>query len=143
MSQSPAEEYRRRARHLRWVLRGRGGQLHKSLTDLAEQQNQGGATMRLVQPPDPACQAFADLVVEHMDGDILRYSQRTALLRQASRLGIGRFEANLVIAAVQHRAARGDYATPPRQNRWLNNAVVFLLIQSIIIWTLYLLVMRN
>lgn len=38
-------------------------------------------------------------------GPILRYSQRQALLKVAARLGIGRFEANLFIAAVQHRYA--------------------------------------
>jgi hypothetical protein len=35
---------------------------------------------------------------------MLRYSQRLALLQRATRMNIGRFEANLIIALVQHRS---------------------------------------
>jgi hypothetical protein len=38
-----------------------------------------------------------------MDGPILRFSRRQELIRQAEALGIRRFDANLLIAAVQHR----------------------------------------
>ena len=44
----------------------------------------------------------------HLDaelaGDVLNYSRRLELLAEADRLGIGRFEANLLIAEAQHRA---------------------------------------
>jgi hypothetical protein len=39
------------------------------------------------------------------DGAVLRYSRRLELLRDARRRGIGRFEANLIIAAAQHKLA--------------------------------------
>jgi hypothetical protein len=50
------------------------------------------------------------LVEERLDytlaGPILRQSHRQALLRAAVRLGLTRFDACLVIAAVQHRHSR-------------------------------------
>lgn len=46
---------------------------------------------------------FATTVARSMEGGVLRYSVRMELLSDASRRGIGRFEANLIIAAVQHQ----------------------------------------
>jgi len=54
--------------------------------------------------PAGSASAFAALVASRMDGPILRYSARLSLLREAARRKIDRFEANLIIAAVQHRA---------------------------------------
>jgi len=51
-----------------------------------------------------AAERFAGLVPQHLDGPVLCYEDRQSLLEAARRLGIGRFEANLIIAAVQHRA---------------------------------------
>ena len=50
----------------------------------------------------PLARVFADEVARAFDGPVLRYSARRALLRSSRRFGIGDFEANLVIAAVQH-----------------------------------------
>jgi hypothetical protein len=57
---------------------------------------------------------FADTVAQTIDGPVLRYSQRQVLVREAGRRGIGRFEANLIIAAVLHRRGLGqEYELPP------------------------------
>jgi hypothetical protein len=47
---------------------------------------------------------FATRIAQELDGDSLRYSTRLRLLRDAQRAGIRRFDANLIIAAVQERA---------------------------------------
>jgi hypothetical protein len=67
-------------------------------------------------PPAPSrAETFAREVSTRLDGPVLRHSQRRALFAAARRLGIGRFEANLVIAAVQHEARhhRPAPAVPP------------------------------
>jgi hypothetical protein len=52
---------------------------------------------------------FAEAVADSLQGGVLPYSDRQRLLRRAARLGIGRFDANLIIASVQHRRpACGD-----------------------------------
>jgi len=58
------------------------------------------------------------MVADHMTGRVLRYSARQALIHHATRLGIGRFEANLIIAAVQHRA--GGAARPESDDEKAN-----------------------
>jgi hypothetical protein len=50
---------------------------------------------------------FAREVLERLDGPVLRYSMRLELHGIARRLGIARFDANLIIAQVQHRAGGG------------------------------------
>jgi hypothetical protein len=46
---------------------------------------------------------FLNQVRGSLDGNILHYSERLRLIRVADRMGIARFEANLLIATVQHR----------------------------------------
>jgi hypothetical protein len=52
---------------------------------------------------DPRAQ-FAREVIDRLDGPILRQSKRDELMRIASDLHIGRFDACLIIAQVQHQA---------------------------------------
>jgi hypothetical protein len=59
----------------------------------------------------PAAREFADRVSDRLVGRLLPWSDRRILLRDAAGLGINRFEANLIIAAVQH-AWPGDKAPP-------------------------------
>jgi len=59
--------------------------------------------------PDPRAQ-LAEAVLERLDGPILRYSMRLELLGIARRLRLSRFDACLIIAQVQHRAANGPAA---------------------------------
>jgi hypothetical protein len=60
--------------------------------------------VRVALPGDS--EGFAAEVARRMDGPVLRYSQRQSLLASALGRGIGRFQASLIIAAVQHE--RGD-----------------------------------
>ncbi|HWE95836.1 MAG TPA: hypothetical protein VG269_17860 [Tepidisphaeraceae bacterium] len=55
---------------------------------------------------------FADRIAAQLDQSpkVLHYSQRVALLKDAARLGIDRFPANLMIATLQHE--RLDSAPP-------------------------------
>lgn len=48
-----------------------------------------------------------------MDGPVLRYTRRRALVAKAKVLGIGDFEANLIIAAVQHGRRKSGAAMIP------------------------------
>jgi len=50
---------------------------------------------------------LARLVQEALGDGVLPYAARQDVLQAARRLGVGRFQANLIIAAVQHR-----YGTP-------------------------------
>jgi hypothetical protein len=98
LSDTTCDSYRRSARRLRAVHAGNPARLHRSLQELASRQ------ARIVLSQSHVCrsQSFADRVRAEMDGPILRYSARQALLQRADSLGIGRFQANLIIAAIQH-----------------------------------------
>jgi hypothetical protein len=50
---------------------------------------------------------FADLVAARMVGTVLPFSERESLVKAAARHGINRFEANLLIAAVQNQMGAG------------------------------------
>lgn len=66
---------------------------------------------------DPSAD-FALYVRGQLDGPVLRYSQRLALLKEAGRRGVGRFEANLVIASVLHARGMGqEYELRPTPGR--------------------------
>jgi hypothetical protein len=87
------------------------------------------------QATDPSAE-FADVVAASIDGPVLRYSQRLVLLKDAERRGIGRFEANLIIAAVLHREGMGqEYELLPIGNRmgWLAPVLTFVGLQSAIL----------
>ena len=83
---------------------------------------------------DPSTQ-FAGMVRQSLDGPILRYSQRAALLKEAGRLGVGRFDANLIIASVLHGLGkRQEYQMVPRSYpRWLATVLVVLVLQAAIV----------
>lgn len=83
---------------------------------------------------DPSV-AFAEVVRGRMDGPVLRYSQRLALLKEAQRMGVGRFEANLVIARVLYQEGLGqEYELRPEQGRgWAGVVMTIVLVQSAIL----------
>lgn len=54
-----------------------------------------------------AARNFADLVAARLVGTVLPFNERESLVRTAARYGIARFEANLIIAAVQHQLGVG------------------------------------
>ncbi len=69
------------------------------------------------------------MVVSAVEHSTLRYSRRLQLLREAQRLGIERFEANLIIAMVQHRLGQLNIDSPEPTRRfvvgpWVAVAVV-------------------
>lgn len=111
-------EYCRRARRLRWRFGGDPIRLHQSLRELSEERGEAGGVGRESILPSTmpleagraVAEAFAERVVQQLDGAILRYSNRQALVREAEKVGISRFEANLIIAAVQYR-----HGTPVRR----------------------------
>jgi hypothetical protein len=89
-------------------------------------------------PPEPADPSadFAEVVRANLDGTLLRYSQRLVLLKDAERRGIGRFEANLIIAAVLHRHGMAqEYELPPVPSRmeWLAPVLTFVCLQTAIV----------
>src|SRR5438046_655750 len=95
----PVQAYCREARRLRYQLRHSPARMHRSLSELRP--------AAVVPEPETITpnDRFAVSVVASIEGQTLRYSQRLQLLREAKRLGIERFEANLIIAMVQHRLA--------------------------------------
>jgi hypothetical protein len=78
-----------------------------SLTRAAIESNTGPLPVAL--PPSavstPSALSFAEVVAGSVSGGVIRYSVRAALFQEARRRNIPRFEANLIIAAVQHRVA--------------------------------------
>ena len=99
--------YCRQARRLRGTLAHQPARMHRKLRELSVRAAQvgvpdGAAVSRESRPIASKAQAFAERVAAGLDGPVLRYATRRTLLRDAGRTGIGTFEANLIIAAVQH-----------------------------------------
>ena len=65
--------------------------------------------------PSTDARPFLRQVRQTLDGNLLHYTDRMRLLADADRMGIARFEANLLIATVQHRAHTepSQSTTPP------------------------------
>jgi len=79
---------------------------------------------------------FSHRVAARLDGPVLRYSNRVALLKEAEKLGIGRFEANLLIAKVQHAKGQALQATTdaaPGRTSFVSSAAMFVVVQSAIL----------
>lgn len=83
---------------------------------------------------------FAESVATAIETRTLRYSRRLQLLREADSLGIERFEANLIIAMVQHRLNASS--SPARLSRrtvtpWLMIIAVqsLVILAGVWIWT--------
>jgi hypothetical protein len=102
-----AEAYCRAARRIRGQWSRRPGRLHRELRELARRQDR-----KIVAAPPPlgqrTCGTFASEVARRLEGPVLRHAERRKLIAAARRMGIGRFEANLVIAAVQHQRGSVD-----------------------------------
>jgi hypothetical protein len=66
---------------------------------------------------------------------VLTYSSRLSLLRHAQKLGVRRFEANLLIAAVLERrrqtaGAPAESDVPARSGTFVSGVMAFLLVQG-------------
>ena len=77
---------------------------------------------------------------------VLTYSSRLSLLRHAQKLGVRRFEANLLIAAVLERRRQSVGAPPeadalPQARSLASTVLAFILVQGVIVlgtwWTLF------
>jgi hypothetical protein len=80
---------------------------------------------------------FTSQILGRIRNGVLTYSDRLELLEEAGMLGIGRFDANLIIAAVQHRCgARGAVEIPRmrRRIRALDVVGAFLAVQVLILF---------
>ena len=120
----------RQARKLRHRFRSRPADMHKHLsrlatrrpTDLTATRISAAVTSSTISPRRPdvseATQAFTVFVkhelIKTSSATPLRYSKRLELLRTGESHGLSRFQANLVIAAVQHELGRLLPPTPER-----------------------------
>jgi hypothetical protein len=130
------EFYVRQARRLRHELRDKPQALHRSLAALAQWKN-------LTSPPQPPIwradsrrDHIQDLiagVAQNMEGPILRYPARIALLKQAKRAGIPQFDANLIITATQHRLGERLVGDVPKDRPWLRKLVIGIIVECWIV----------
>jgi hypothetical protein len=139
--------YRSAARRLRGRFAGDPVRLQRSLLDLARREDartdharrsESPVLPTLPNVPDrEVADGFAARVSQHFRGVVLCYEDRQSLLAIAGRLGIGRFEANLIIAAVQHRLEREHATSSPvptecfkRVGKWWPAVVVVLAVET-------------
>lgn len=101
---SLSEDYRRCARRLRAVHTDKPERLQPALKQLARAMDLQRTTFPGLEDQfDGPARGFAGEVSSQIAGRTLRYTDRLKLLARADELSIGRFEANLIIALVQHR----------------------------------------
>jgi hypothetical protein len=155
-----SDEYRRQARRLRCLYAGRPDRLQRSLKTLSTRAMPRriaptvtvGDDRQMFLPPQvrastgPAAMFAAHLAGEIPSSGVLTYSSRLSLLRHAQRLGVRRFEANLLIAAVLERRRQTAGAPPeadasPRVTSLLPAVMTFLIVQGAfavgVWWTLF------
>jgi hypothetical protein len=121
-----ADTYCRAARRLRCRYASRPAELHRALKSLADEP----MTVKPRQTPVGSA-GFAEHVAASLTSNVLRYSQRLQLIRDAQRFRISRFEANLVIAAVMGRRRNGAVElTEPSDRSVLTGVTTFLLVQG-------------
>jgi hypothetical protein len=113
--------YCRQARRLRGTLGHQPARMHRKLRELSVRPARiavpdGITVARESRPIASKAQAFAERVAAGLDGPVLRYATRRTLLRDAGRMGIGTFEANLIIAAVQHERRGAGVPTQAPQD---------------------------
>jgi len=139
--------YRREARRIRGRLADSPVERYSALRELSRRHDatcdQGDQPAAIVCSP---AASFGQIAADEIRDGVLPYSRRLGLLGTAQDLGIGRFEANLIIAAVQHRTteAHGNRATSATFRLPLRRSLpllTFLLVQSLILaglWGIFL-----
>jgi hypothetical protein len=86
-----------------------------------------------------AYSVFTRQIEQTLDGQHLSYTHRLRLIKRAATLGIGRFDANLIIATVQHRAkpkpanTKAPFATKPPRTFPYFSLAFFAIVQTAII----------
>lgn len=91
----------------------------------------GGWGLPASSPP-AIVRGFARAVGDRLDGGVLRWDDRRDLIARARRLGIDRFEANLIIASVQHNAPTVP-ASQEAGASWTHSVAIFAIVQSVIV----------
>jgi hypothetical protein len=133
------EAYRRQARRIRARLHDRPHKLLTSLRDLAGRQD---SSRSLAAPATPA-QQFIQVVTSRLGNGVLAYSDRLALVQQAAEFGIDRFQANLIIAALQHQlqgVATGWFDRQGKSNNTMVPLLMFLFLQAAIVLATWIVV---
>lgn len=133
----------RQARKLRATYARQPAEMHRQLSRLTLA---GGESRP--DAGDVACSAerayrrLVERTLRHEAPLVLRYSARLELLKQAARRGIGRFQANLIIASVEHELRAGQNAPSPRASSLslASALLVFATVQSAILAGLWHLV---
>lgn len=153
----------RQARLLRHRLKSKPAEMHRQLARLSSRHatTKSASSARIVsavatsvapgQRADVATvtAAFTSAVRQHVGLSthpaagrplksplLLRYSQRLQLLRTGEEMGLSRFQANLVIAAVQHEARRDPNCSDLRMTPAVSTTALFLVTQAILITAL-------
>lgn len=142
-------DYCRRARAVRHRYRADPARMHRELIKLAGRDayyRADAKTAAASSVPEfdmgQIVRRFAGQVMARLDGSILRYSERLRLLQLAERMGIGRFEANLVIAVIQHRCRTEAPVPCAHRMRWLGVLLAVAAIQALIIVTAAAILLR-
>ena len=131
-----SDQYRRRARRLRHTLRNNPSRLHRSLARLAteiDNRPTPSAKSASVLPTSLQAQRFHMMVREAMETSPIRYSQRLEMLKMASAMGLGRFEANLILAIEQNRRKPLRLEEQSRNWNGLFTVTCIALLQSLIL----------
>ena len=141
---APTRAYLREARRLRGAFSAGSPELYRSLQHLADRHN--AASPAWSEGPSPVsghrthaaqrAAAFARYAAAQLDRRVLPYSRRLQLLKTADQLGIGRFHANLIIAAVQHEATGPAlFSESPSTSRFTRSLpmLTFLFVQGMIL----------
>ena len=138
-----SDQYRRRARRLRHTLRNQPSRLHRSLARLASEIDNSpnlASGFASALPTSPQAQRFQLMVREAMEKSSMRYSQRLQMLKMASAMGLGRFEANLILAIEQNRHKPPGLEEPSQNWSAILTVISIALLQSIILigaWWVY------
>jgi hypothetical protein len=122
MTSSPdiaVDQYRREARRCRGRGRSDVRQVHARLRELNRRFDAARSPLAAEILPPPTAdryEDFASQVAASLEAGLLRYSSRKRLIKEALGMGIGAFEANVLMAAVQHGGANNATSTPAKWN---------------------------
>jgi hypothetical protein len=137
-----AADYRQRARRLRSRFRNDPIRLQWSLKELSKSHDRGETYPRVKSQPTSHVERFTSLVASRIDGPVLPYSMRLGLIKEAQRQGIDRFDANLIIARVQHRVPTKAVDVKSKQlPKWFVPLVTAAVVQSLILAGVWLLLL--
>lgn len=130
-----SDQYRRQARRLRHTLRDHPSRLQRALSRLSSEMDEepSSPTRSSILPTSIPAQKFEAEVRQEMQKGPMRYSRRLAMLKTAAAMGLGRFEANLILAIEQNRQVSTNIDSPARDWSFACAFASFLLLQALIL----------